>query len=71
MTERVTKLCTTCGRFRSYHADDRFCIGCGYETLADRCECGRNFDYALDEAGSHDLHCPGCGRDWRGRSPDL
>jgi hypothetical protein len=67
VTERVVKRCSTCGRFRAYQPDDRYCIGCGYDTLDDRCVCGRSFDYALDEPTTSALHCPGCGRDWRGR----
>lgn len=66
MTDRrVVKVCATCGRFRRYEPDDRFCIGCGYESLEDKCSCGRGLDYALDEPDDGGLHCPGCGRDWR------
>ncbi len=69
--DRVTKVCTTCGRFRNYQPADSYCIGCGYDTLADQCRCGRGFDWALAELEHGGLYCPRCGRDWRGRSPDL
>jgi hypothetical protein len=62
----VVKVCTICGRFRRYDPDDRFCIGCGYDTLEAECSCGRAFDYALGEPDTGGLHCPRCGRDWRG-----
>lgn len=65
MTDRVTKVCGVCGRFRPYHADDRFCVVCGYDNLADQCDCGRSFDYALAELEGQPLHCPRCGKDWR------
>ncbi len=64
--ERVVKVCTTCGRFRRYDPADQWCIGCGYDTLDAACGCGRAFDYALDEPDGGGLHCPRCGKDWRG-----
>jgi hypothetical protein len=67
---QVTKLCESCGRFRSYDPDDRFCIVCGFETLTAACTCGRAFDYALAEPEGGGLHCPRCGKDWRGRRSD-
>jgi hypothetical protein len=63
--EKVAKLCETCGRFRLYAPDDRFCIVCGFEGLVAECGCGRNFDYALAEPPGGGLHCPRCGRDFR------
>ena len=47
-----------------------FCIVCGFETLVAECGCGRPFDYALAEPENGGLHCPRCGRDWRGRKSD-
>lgn len=67
----VTKRCAVCGRFRSYHADDRFCIGCGHEGLESACVCGRGYGYALAEDATANLHCPHCGRSLRGRSPEF
>ncbi len=61
----VAKLCGTCGRFRLYAPEDRYCIVCGYESLAAACECGRSFEYALAEPLGGGLHCPRCGRDFR------
>ena len=69
MTPSVTKRCPVCGRFRSYDADDGFCIGCGHDGLEAQCECGRAFDYALAESG--DIHCPRCGHVLRGRVPEF
>lgn len=68
--ERIAKVCGTCGRFRLYDPADGFCIVCGFETLAAECGCGRPFDYALAEPENGGLHCPRCGRDWRGRKSD-
>jgi hypothetical protein len=71
VTDRaVVKVCTICGRFRRYDADDRYCVGCGYDTLEHECGCGRAFDYALLEPENGGLHCPRCGKDWRG-GPDA
>jgi len=61
--------CATCGRFREYHDGDRFCLVCGNESIEASCGCGRDYDYALAEAG--DLHCPRCGVRLRGRSADF
>lgn len=66
--DAVTKRCTVCGRFRAYDVDDVFCIGCGHDGLEAECQCGRAYDYALAESG--DIHCPRCGRPYRGRTPD-
>lgn len=63
--ERVVMRCETCGRFRLYAADDTYCVGCGYQSLAAACACGRSFDYALAEPPTGGLHCPRCGRDFR------
>lgn len=64
--DHVTKHCDTCGRFRLCDPADGFCVVCGYQTLRDACGCGRSFDYALAEPETGGLHCPGCGKDWRG-----
>jgi hypothetical protein len=66
----IVKRCATCGRFRPYEEDDRFCIGCGHDSLEAACECGRAYDYALAEPGD-ELHCPRCGRRLRGRSTGI
>jgi hypothetical protein len=62
--------CGTCGRFRTYREGDRFCLVCGSETLDGECGCGRPFDYALAEPPEGGLHCPRCGRDFRGAETD-
>ena len=61
--------CSTCGRFRDYAEGDRYCLVCGNESIEAGCECGRSFDYALNEEG--DLHCPRCGVRLRGRSTEF
>ena len=65
----TTKRCTTCGRFRAYEDEDRYCLVCGTEALERECGCGRAFDYALAEAG--DIYCPRCGARLRGRSSEF
>lgn len=62
---KATKRCAVCGKFREYDEDDRYCIPCGHESLESQCECGRSFDYALSEKDQ--VHCPRCGRSWKGR----
>lgn len=66
----IIKRCATCGRFRSYEEEDAFCIGCGHDSLASACECGRPYDYALAETGV-ELHCPRCGKRLRGRNNEI
>jgi hypothetical protein len=68
--EPKTLRCRTCGRFRAYRDGDAFCIACGCETLSPQCDCGRAFDYALDEPAGGGLHCPRCGRDFRASETD-
>jgi DNA-directed RNA polymerase subunit RPC12/RpoP len=63
--------CATCGRFRAYHDDDRYCIVCGATPLESACACGRSFDYVLAEADHGELHCPRCGTRVRGRAADY
>jgi len=65
----TTKRCATCGRFRAYEEEDRFCLVCGTESLESQCGCGRAFDFALAEDG--DLYCPRCGARLRGRSNEF
>ncbi len=68
----LTKRCSVCGRFRTYAADDEYCVVCGHQALEDACACGRDYAYALHEqndAGT--LHCPRCGKSLRGRSSDF
>lgn len=65
----MTKRCSVCGRFRSYNEDDRYCVGCGNESLEDSCSCGRAYDYALNETGA--IHCPLCGRSFHGKSEEF
>ena len=67
--QTITKRCAVCGRFRSYHDDDRHCIICGHESLETECSCGRDFDYALHETGP--IHCPRCGKSFHGKSPEF
>ena len=69
--DRLAKRCDTCGRFRSYDTADTFCIVCGFQTLSSACACGRDFDYALAEPEDGGLHCPKCGKDWRGATGEL
>ena len=69
--ETLTKRCAVCGRFRAYHEDDVYCIGCGNDTLESACSCGRDYDYALTEDILANLHCPKCGRTLRGRSAEF
>ncbi len=66
MTDHVVKVCETCGRFRRYDPADQYCIVCGFDTLQAQCTCGRSLAYAVDEPEGGGLHCPACGRDWRG-----
>ena len=66
----TAKRCTVCGRFRSYEADDGYCIVCGSEALVEACACGRTYTYALPETGDL-LHCPRCGRRLRGRDEEF
>jgi hypothetical protein len=65
----TTRRCQVCGRLGQYEPDDRFCVACGSDDLADTCGCGRGFDYAVSEAGP--LHCPRCGTTLRGRHPHF
>lgn len=65
MTERIVKVCATCGRFRHYDAADEYCIVCGFASLSSECACGRTLEYAAAEPEEGGLHCPRCGRDWR------
>ena len=66
----LARRCATCGRFRAYRDGDRFCIVCGSESLDEHCACGRAFDYALAEPEAGGVHCPRCGRDFRGAQTD-
>jgi hypothetical protein len=65
----ITKRCGVCGRFRAYDEGDEFCVVCGHQELERQCRCGRDYAYALAEAG--DVHCPRCGRVLRGRNRDY
>lgn len=67
---KVTKRCHVCSRFRAYDADDRYCLGCGHDSLDAACTCGRDFDYALAETGDV-MHCPRCGKVLRGKSEEF
>ncbi|HET7631875.1 MAG TPA: hypothetical protein VFK16_06145 [Gemmatimonadaceae bacterium] len=66
----IIKRCGVCSQFRAYQDDDRFCVSCGHEGLDAACECGRSFDFAVNEPEG-ELHCPRCGRPLRGRSSDF
>lgn len=66
----IVKRCATCGRFREYEEEDAFCISCGNDTLESACECGRAYEYALDEDGA-EMHCPRCGRRLKGRANGI
>jgi hypothetical protein len=65
------KRCATCGRFRAYADDDRFCVICGTDALEAHCACGRAYDYVLDERETGELHCPRCDIRVRGRAADF
>ena len=68
----VVKRCAVCGRFRHYAETDAYCVICGNDTLESECECGRSYNYALEEGNQGaSLHCPHCGRSLRGRSSDF
>lgn len=68
----VVKRCSVCGRFRHYTEGDSYCVICGNGSLEDQCECGRGFEFALEEGNQGEsLHCPRCGRSLRGRSDDF
>jgi uncharacterized Zn finger protein (UPF0148 family) len=68
----LTKRCSVCGRFRMYADDDVFCVICGNDSLESACDCGRGYEYALEEGNQGtSLHCPRCGRSLRGRSGDF
>ena len=69
MSPEITKRCAVCGRFRPYHADDRYCIVCGHDALDSECSCGREFDFALVESGP--IHCPRCGKAFHGKSAEF
>ena len=68
----VVKRCAVCGRFRHYAETDGYCVICGNQALEDACECGRQFEFALDTGNEGEsLHCPRCGKSLRGRSSDF
>jgi hypothetical protein len=68
----VTKRCSVCGRFRHYDEQDLYCVVCGHDALDSECECGRAFDYAMDDRNQGaTLHCPRCGKSLRGRAADY
>ena len=69
--DNVAKRCSICGRFRSYEAEDAFCIVCGSDALESECGCGRRFDFSLEEPEDAHLYCPRCGRALRGRSDEF
>ena len=66
----ITKRCAVCSRIRAYEEGDRFCVVCGSDALQAACECGRSYDFALDEPGDL-LHCPRCGKRLRGRDGEF
>jgi hypothetical protein len=66
----VVKRCAVCGRFRTYAADDGYCVVCGHDALSPECDCGRAYDYLRPEDESA-AHCPRCGRPLRGRQHDY
>ena len=49
--------------------DDKYCVECGHEDLEAACTCGRAFDYEIPETGR--VHCPRCGKSFRGKSPEY
>lgn len=69
MATTVTKRCTVCRRFRSYDPNDQYCVECGHDTLQASCDCGRTFDYDIPAEGP--VHCPRCGRGFRGKAPEY
>lgn len=69
MPATVTKRCTVCRTFRAYDPDDKYCVECGHEDLEATCSCGRAFDYAIPEAGP--VHCPRCGKSFRGKAAEY
>ena len=68
----LTKRCSVCGRFRTYADEDAFCVICGNDSLESACQCGRGYDYALEDGNQGaSLHCPRCGKSLRGRSGEF
>ena len=69
---RIVKRCSVCGRFRHYAELDAYCMTCGNNTLERAHECGREYEYALEDSNQGtSLHCPKCGKALKGRSPDF